>query len=274
MSQGGGLAEDDADDNSKGIFRVNKFSRNYHRVDPEAIVRTTELFVEVESMAQANAMQFEKSLNNWNVDWTKEGAITPEHIEVYNDHEGNPAPYIIFNFGKVPMMEGEEKLNDYIDDHHGIRINRDVAAKIWQVWNKSTCPYLKKPGEDDKAPREPRNKYKLVYEALKKCGDTANAKDAGWPVYNGSTNSRRVWPTSQRGTTGTKANGASADGLTHTTEQGEAFALPRGIYKVTQIEYNADEFAVQVLYGKRSIVVCQYKTESQAKRQCLDGADN
>ena len=223
-------------------------------------------------MAQANSMQFEKSINQWPLDHTKEGCITPEHMEVYIDHDGSPAAYILFSFAKISFVEGEEKHASYIDDFHGIRLSKDVACKILEKWMKPNCPYLKKQGEDEKAPREPRNKYKLVYEALKKCSDTVNAKDAGWPVYTGITNSRRIWPSSQRSAASAKASVASSDGLPFVTEQGEAFALPRGVHKVTQIDFNPDESALQVIYGKRSIVVCQYRVESAAKRQCTEGS--
>lgn len=272
MSASGGLAEDDADDGETGIFRLNKFSRNYHRVEPKAIVKTSELAFQVASQAQANDMQFNKNINQWPVDWGKEGSIGPDHLEVYTDHTGSPAAYIKFDFSKVPWGDDEEKLAEYHDSVHGIRLSKDVAGKILEKWMKPNCPYLKKPGEDDKAPREPRNKYKLIYEALAKCADTANAKDAGWPVYNGQVSSRRVWPTSQRSSTSAKpVDGGS---LSFTTEQGEAFALPRGVAKVTQIDYDPEEFAVQVMHGKRSLVICQYRIDAPAgKRQCADHTD-
>ena len=271
MSTQGGLAEDDADADDTGIFRINKFSRNYHRVDPRGIMRTSDLTFSVGSQAQANAMQFDKNINQWPVDWTKEGCIGPDHLEVYNDNEGSPAAYIIFDFSKVPFAPDEEKYPEYHDSVHGIRLSKDVAGKILEKWMKPTCPYLKKPSDDDKAPREPRNKYKLVYEALKKCAETANAKDAGWPVYTNTVHSRRVWPTSQRSSTAAKPGDGGPLGFT--TEQGEAFALPRGVAKVTQIDYDPDEFAVQVIQGKRSLVVCQYRVEVPSKRSFTDHGD-
>lgn len=273
MSSQRGLAEDDADDgDADNFFRLNKFGRNYHLVDPRAIAKTSDLAFQVASQAQANAMQFDKNINQWPVDWSKEGSIGPDHLEVYNDHTGSPAAYIKFDFSKVPWGDDEEKLADYLDPFHGIRLNKDVAGKILEKWMKPFCPYLKKQGEDEKAPREPRNKYKLVYEALAKCAETANAKDAGWPVYNSQVNSRRVWPTSQRSSASAKLSDGGP--LSFTTEQGEAFALPRGVAKVTQIDYNPEEVAVQVMHGKRSLVVCQYRIDAPAvKRQCVDHAD-